>query len=83
MILEIHLLRRKATCLRKEKETLRTSYSLLEYIVGSLKDDGRCAEIINRLKDGESYRDIAGWLKSSRKQGDDLARTSNITSGPD
>ena len=62
MIREIQRLQRKNEYLEEENDSLGEKNEWIELIVNSLKRDAQGAEIIRRLKRGESYQIIAEWL---------------------
>ena len=62
MIREIQRLQRKNDYLEEEKDSLGEKNSWIEKIMSSLENDGQGAEIIARLRRGQSHRNIAEWL---------------------
>ena len=55
-------MQRKTEHLEEERNTLGEKNSWIERILRSLEKDGQAVDIINRLKRGESHRQIAEWL---------------------
>ncbi len=62
MIREIQRLQKKNEHLEEEKDELGEKNEWIEQIMRSLKSDGQGAEIINRLKRGETHQAVAEWL---------------------
>ena len=60
---EIQRLQRKTENLVEENEALGETNSWIEQIMASLKENGHAAEIINRLKRGDTHEAIATWLR--------------------
>lgn len=81
MVLEIQNLQRDANRLEEEKDALWEKSRWLERIVSSLKVDAQRSEIIDQLKRGESYRDIAEWLGRVGAAGDELISPTTVEHG--
>lgn len=62
MIREINRLQRQNKSLDQQNDSLRTKNDWIEQIMRALKNDDQGAEIIQRLKRGESHRAIVEWL---------------------
>lgn len=62
MIREIHRLQRQNKSLDEQNDSLRTKNDWIEQIMRALKNDDQGAEIIQKLKRGESHRTIVEWL---------------------
>ena len=62
MIREINRLQRQNKSLDEQNDRLRTKNDWIEQIIRALKNDQQGAEIIQRLKRGESHRAIVEWL---------------------
>ena len=59
MLREIRQLQRKNEDLEEQHSVLSERHEWVEQIIMSFKDDGQRAELVNRLKRGESHEDIA------------------------
>lgn len=60
MLREIRQLQRKNEDLEEQRSVMSERHNRIEKIIVSSKDDSQLAELVNRLKQGVSHKDIAG-----------------------
>ncbi|KAH8804914.1 hypothetical protein F5884DRAFT_678291 [Xylogone sp. PMI_703] len=76
-VYEVHIKHAKEELIRQIKE-LKSKDAPMEQILQSLSADNKASEIIDRLKQGESYENIADWLGRAPKTSEETSPGSSL-----